>query len=233
MEIEASSLIEKRSTHGIVSILGALIGLSGINHGFFEVLQGSKPVDGLIIQAIGPANRFWIHGTEEAFTLLPDYLITGIVAMMVGIVIILWSVRYMATQHGATVFLVLCILLFLVGGGIGQIVFFVPIWLTATRIHKPLTGWQKVLPKNIRPGLAAVWPVCLAVGVGLFLFALEIAIFGAVPGVSDPEQRLYICWFALGIALVCFLISFVSGFARDLLADRPETPARMKSINAR
>ncbi len=139
-----------RALKTIVSTIGILLGVSGINHGFFEVLQGNTSTPGLIIQAIGPAQRYWVHGTEEALTLIPNFLITGLLSIAVGLTIILWSARGLHTKHGATIFILLFLLLLLVGGGIGQVVFFLPAWAFATLINKPLTGWQKVLPPVFR-----------------------------------------------------------------------------------
>ena len=207
-----------RATRSIVTTLGVLLGISGMNHGFFEALQGYIPTPGLIVQAIGSANRFWVHGTEEAFTIVPNFLITGLLAIMVGVAIIVWSIRFVHQKNGSRIFILLCILLFLVGGGIGQIIFFTLAWAVATRINRPLTGWRKILPERVRKALSTIWPVSLAVGSLLFSFALEIAIFGFVPGVADPEQRLYICWGLLGISLVTFFLTIVSGFAQDIQA---------------
>ena len=90
------------------SIIGVLLGIAGfINHGFFEVLQGNTPTNGLFIEAIGKADRFWIHGTEGAFTIIPNFLVTGICVMLISLAIILWSVKYIQVKHGATVFLTL------------------------------------------------------------------------------------------------------------------------------
>ena len=121
-----------------------------MDHGFFETLQGNIPTNGLIIQAIGLAHRMWLHGTEEAFTIVPNFLATGILAMIFSIAIMIWSVGFIHTKHGPAVFFLLFVLLFLVGGGVGQIVFFIPIWAASTRINKPLTWWRKVLPENVR-----------------------------------------------------------------------------------
>jgi hypothetical protein len=214
-----------RATQTIVSTMGVFLGLSGMNHGFFETLQGTVPTPGLIVQAIGPAQRFWIHGTEEAFTFLPNFLLTGLAAMLVGLAIIVWSVGFIHTRHGPAVFLLLCICLFLVGGGIGQVVFFIPAWAVSTRIHKPLTWWRKVLPAGARPVLAKIWPFSVSLGSFCFLVALEIAIFGFMPGLSDPEQILYTCWYFLLAAWLLYLLSFVSGFASDIqqMAPAPKT----------
>jgi len=205
-----------RVTRIVVATFGVLLGISGMNHGFFEVLQGNTPTNGLIIQAIGPAHRMWVHGTEEAFTLIPNFLVTGILAITVGLVIIVWSVGFVHKKYGPLVFILLFVLLFLVGGGIGQVVFFTLAWAFATQINKPLTWWRKILSANVRGALAPVWPGSLTVGSLLFLFALEIAIAGFVPGLNNPEQKLYLCWSLLGLTLAAYCLTFVSGFARDI-----------------
>lgn len=205
-----------RSLKFIVATVGIMLGFSGMNHGFFETLQGSTPTPGLIIQAIGPAQRMWEHGTEEALTIIHNFLVTGITAMVVSLAIILWSVNYLHTKHAASVFIFLFVLLVLVGGGIGQIIFFLPAWGFARLINSPLTGWQKALPATFRGFLALLWPYSLTVAAALFLFALEIAIFGYVPGMNDAQQKLYLCWTCLGIAWLVLLFSYAAGIADDI-----------------
>ena len=48
-----------RSTKTIVSNIGVILGLSGIDHGIFEILQGNQPTNGALIQAIEPAQKMW------------------------------------------------------------------------------------------------------------------------------------------------------------------------------
>ncbi len=205
-----------RATRIIVATLGVMLGIAGINHGFFEILQGNTPTGGLIIQAIGDTQQMWLHGTEEAFTIFPNFLITVILAIITSIAIMIWSVGFVHKKHGPTVFILLFVLLFLTGGGIGQVVFFMPTWLASTRINKPLTWWRKVLTESARRVLAKPWPFTLGAGVIFFLIALEIAIFGFVPGVKDPDTALAICWSLLLVAWILMLFSFVSGFADDI-----------------
>ena len=107
-----------RATRIIVAVIGVLLGIAGMEHGFFEVLQGNTPTDGLIIQAIGDAHQMWFYGTEEAFTVVPNFLITGILTMGVGLAITIWSVGFIQTEKGPLVLGLLFIALFLVGGGI-------------------------------------------------------------------------------------------------------------------
>jgi len=205
-----------RATRIIVSTIGVILGIAGLDHGIFEILQGNTPTSGLIIQAIGPDQKLW--GTEEAFTIIPNFLLTGIAAVIVSLAIIVWSVRFVHTKHGARVFGLLFILLFLVGGGIAAQIMFAPVtWAAATRINKPLDWWRKILPEGVRRGLAKIWPVTLTLGSISFLIGLFIAITGFVPGESDSDRILAICWSFIFLGgLGMFLLTFVSGFAHDI-----------------
>jgi hypothetical protein len=208
-----------RATRIIVSTIGIILALAGIDHGIFEILQGNTSTPGLVIQSIGDAQQMWFYGTEEAFTIIPNFLVTGILSILTSIAILVWSIGFVGKKYGAAGFILLFVLLFLVGGGIAQVVFFLPTWAVATRIHKPLTWWKKVLPEGSRRILAKVWPVTLTAGAISFLIGLYIAIFGTFPGMNatDPEQVLSICWsFIFGGGLGMFVLSYISGFAHDI-----------------
>lgn len=209
-----------RATKTIVTTIGIILGISGIDHGIFEILQGNQPTDDLIINAIGPDHIMWEHGGEGAFTILPTFLLTGILAFLVGIAMIVWSVWFIDKKRGPLVFFLLNILLFLFGGGIAApILFFPAAGIAATRIHTPLTWWRKILPERIRPVLAKLWPYTLTIAVVSMLIGLYIAITGHIPGVSpdDPNRILAIdLTFVFGGGLGMFLVSFVSGFADDI-----------------
>jgi len=167
----------------------------------------------------------WLYRTEEAFTIFPNFLVIGIITILVGNAILVWSVSFVQTKHGALVFLWLFLLLFLVGGGIAQVVLFLPAWVAATQINQPLTGWRKILPKSFWRILSPLWPVALGVGIVSFLIGLSISITGYVPGVSDPEQILSICWsFVFGGGLGMLLLSMVAGFAYDLGSNEQSNP---------
>lgn len=202
-----------------VATLGTIFGISGISHGFFETLQGWVPTGGLFIFAIGEAQKMWPHGNEPALTLLPNFLLAGISAMVVGLTLIIWSLGFVHKKNGATILILLFVLLLLVGGGVAQVLFFPFIWLVATRINQPLTWWRKVLPLNLQKLLAKLWPASLVVSAGLLVFALEIATTGFIPGVNNPETALSVMLFCLGMEVIMFPLTFVSGFAHDIVSN--------------
>jgi len=212
------------ATRIIATTIGVFFGLfSGVNHGFFEFLQGIKPTDGLLIHAIGEAQRFWPLGTEDAFTIIPNFMITGIASIVVGIAIIVWSIWFLPGKHGRTIFLGLFILSFLVGGGIGQVFFFLPAWAFATRMDKPLNWWRKALPRSSWSFLAGLWIFILLLATTLMLIGLEIAIFGFFPGLYEPETIQNTAMLFVLTSAVLYVISFVAGFGHEL--NRQETSA--------
>jgi len=204
------------ATRVTVATLGTIFGISGMNHGFFELLQGNVPTGGLFISAIGEAQKMWPHGNELAFTLIPNFLVTGIVAMMVGLAIIIWSLGFVHKKNGPTVFFLLFVLLLLVGGGVAQILFFPWIWLVSTRINKPLAWWRKILPIKIQKPLSNLWLWTLVISSVLLIVVLEIGVTGFVPAVNDPEVVLSIMLSCLGMEVVVLPLTFVSGFAHDI-----------------
>lgn len=103
------------ATRVIVSAVGVLTGISGINHGFFEALQGNHSTGGFIINAVGKGNSWtvWKNGGEGAFTVIPNFLLTGILTMIVGALLIGWSIAFIHKKRGSTVFLLIALMLFL------------------------------------------------------------------------------------------------------------------------
>jgi hypothetical protein len=214
---EWSSFDNLNATHVIATTIGVVLGLfSGVNHGFFEILQGNTPTGGLVVNAIGEAQRFWPEGTEPAFTLIPNFMVTGLLSMIVGVTIAIWSIWFLPTKHGRTVFFGLFILLFLVGGGIGQVFFFIPACAFATRMDKPLTWWRKVLPCSTWPFLSKLWIIMLVLATIVMLIGTEMAIFGFFPGLTEPEAIQNTAMFFVMSSASLYVISFIAGFGHEL-----------------
>ena len=214
---ERAAFQNLNATRIIATVIGVFFGLfSGVNHGIFEVLQGNRPTGDLFIYAIGEAQRFWPLGGELAFTLIPNFLLTGILSIVVGVAIVIWSLWFLSTRHGSTVFLGLFILSFLVGGGIGQAFFFIPASAFAMRIGKPLAWWRKVLPHNTWSFLSRLWPVTLVLMIVAMLITLEIGIFGYFPGATDPTSVESTAMLFLFLAVILCVASFVAGFGHEL-----------------
>lgn len=124
------------ATCTIARTLGVLVGIGSIEHGLLECLQGFRPTPGLIINALGSGYRWtlWKQGGEGAFTLIPNFLVTGIVATLFGLLTIILSLRFIHSLYAPIVLLSLGVASFLTGGGVAQIVLFTLAWALATRV---------------------------------------------------------------------------------------------------
>ena len=202
-------------TRVIATVLGVFVGVSGLDHGLFEALQGSVPTPGLFVHAIGPAQQMWRYGTEDALTVIPNFLVAGIVTIVVGLLTIVWSIWFIDRPRGPSGLLGLGALLFLVGGGIAMLAFLVFGWAVARRIGRPIGWWRGIVPTPVATALASVWPWLLVLSVVLYAIALEIAIVGFVPGVSDPDLVLLVCWSALLAMFLVLVLALIGASAAE------------------
>jgi hypothetical protein len=205
--------IYNRATRIVASTLGVLVGLAGIDHGIFEIMQGNVAPDSLMIAAIGPEQRFWEYGLETAFTIIPSFLISGILSILIGTLVVVWSAVYIDRKYGGGILMLLSIILFLVGGGFAPIFMAIIASLTASRINKPLTFWRKVLPGTVQNFLARIWLGTLIVFVMVFVVSVVIAIFGwpltAFYGQESSFKILNnLSFLMLGLMLLSVLIAF-------------------------
>ncbi len=218
-----SALKVNRATSIVTLTVVALLAFAGFEHGLFEALQGNRPTGAPAgIQAIGDDIKWWEHGTEDAFTLVPSFLATGLAAMAVSVIIVIWALFFATRKRGVLVLLLLFILLVLVGGGIGFIPFFLVTCAYATRLTKLLSWWRKKLGAGARRFLAPLWPWALGFAAACWLVAIEIAVFGYFPGLTDADVILYVCWSFLLATMFFINISYISAFAADLGAGGPD-----------
>jgi hypothetical protein len=201
----AGRIYVNTSTRIYVLVIGILTGLGGMLHGIFETMQGNKPTEGLVLQGIG------------AVTLIPNYLLTGIASIIVGLAIIVWTVGFIHKKNGPTIFLFLSILLFFVGGGVAQVAGFILAWAVATQIRSPLSWWEKTLPRPVRIQMARLWLPMFILGLTVFMGGFGIWLFVLPPGeIREITAMHYLQWSLLVIGILILLTDIVLGFARDI-----------------
>jgi protein-S-isoprenylcysteine O-methyltransferase Ste14 len=141
-----------------VAFLGAYAGILGMQHGSFALLQGATAPAGVRFNAIGPPCRpemVW-HACFPAMTLIPNLRITGVAAIIVGLLLLLWALLFAQRRYGGWALGVLAVLLLLVGGG------FVPVFIglvaaaASHGLHRP-GAW----PRFAAMARAWPWPLVL------------------------------------------------------------------------
>ncbi len=97
------------------SALGIFAGLGGATHGPGEMLQGNVAPNDLFIQAWPSLTA--LNG-EPAMTIIPSYLIAGVLTILVGVVLAVWAGKFVMHKSGGLILIALSIVMLLVGGGI-------------------------------------------------------------------------------------------------------------------
>jgi hypothetical protein len=211
--------IYNRATRVVTSTLGVFVGLAGIDHGIFEILQGNLATNSVMIAAIGSAQRFWQYGDEPALTIIPNFLATGILAVIFGILLTIWSIKFIGKKYGAEILFLLGVTLFLFGGGFAPIFMTLIASMTATRINMPLKFWRAALPSFIRSFLGKIWLGTLIAFTLIFIVSVSIAIFGwPLTSFYDADTTLNILNLLSYIMLGFMLLSPLTGFAHDIQA---------------
>jgi hypothetical protein len=96
------------ATQVVASSIGVIGGgLAGIVHGFFAMLQGNVNPGNIVINPIGPAQRLWPGAALHAISIVPNFFITGICAMIVGLLIVIWAGVFIDKKYGTRVLLLL------------------------------------------------------------------------------------------------------------------------------
>jgi len=208
----------KSATRLLISTFGGLVGLIGMEHGLGAILQGDVAPESLIFPSWQDTEFFRILNGEPALTLVPNLLVTGILAILISLLFLVWAIWFVQRKHGGQVLMLLSIAMLLVGGGLFPPVFGIILGAAATRIPSPVRtntplAWQPVRrSQGLRHLLARLWPWLFGAGVISWLF-----MFPGVPalnyffGVDNP-----LLIFVVLICMFGFLfLAGVAGVARD------------------
>lgn len=207
------STTTNRALSVLAACCGLLAGFGGVEHGYFEILQGNVAPDGLMIASMGPpcvAAEVW-HACEPAMTILPSFLWTGVISLILGVITFVWSGWFVRRRHGGTVLMLLSVALLLFGGGIFPPVIGIVGGLIGRSIHTQLTGWRARMNGTVGQLLSAAWPWSVVVLFG-WLFAQFIV--GRFFNDFLLNSGILIPSLILGL----LLLSILSAYARDARA---------------
>jgi hypothetical protein len=202
------------ATKVTVSIFGVLTGLAGLEHGIGEVLQGNQASSGLVIESWPESELFRILAGEPAMTIIPNLLVTGILAILVSLVFLAWVTMGIQRKHSGLVLILLSLVLLLVGGGFGPPLLGIILGIAATRINAPFTWSRAHLSRGLRHVLTTLWPWSLAVSLIAWLLLLPGSVLlDYFVGVSNPSLTISSMTLA---AFGLLLLTLFAGFACDM-----------------
>lgn len=204
-------MVTRKATQITATVLGLTAGGAGIEHGIFEILQGDTRPQGLMIASMGPPcvpELSW-NQCEPAMTILPSFLITGILAIILGVVVLVWSAFFVQRRHGGLILILLCIPLLLFGGGIFPPLIGIVAGALGTRIRKPLNPERSRLSGGLLQFLALLWPSSLALYVLWVLGQWVIGYF-------FNDWLLANGYLIIVMVLGTLLLTVVTAYAHDL-----------------
>lgn len=110
-----------RTSRLAASGIGLIAGFIGGEHGYYEILQRDKALNGVLFDAISgtsfsfPPTSQWTGWPAMAF--IPNLLVTGILTILVSLVVMAWAAVFVQRKNGGLILILLSILMLLVGGG--------------------------------------------------------------------------------------------------------------------
>ncbi len=202
----------KPSARLMISTFGGYVSVMGIEHGIGEILQGSvKPAD-LFILSWPDSKFFAILSGEPALTILPNMLITGILAVLFSLAYLLWAVWWIDRKHSALAMMLLTVPMLLFGAGLFPPVLGLLIGIAAWRFQSSRKDKRARKVSNMQRTLASLFP--WAYGACLLTW---LTMFPGVPLLNhffglDSEVFIFA---VLGGMFVFLLLAAVTGTARD------------------
>ena len=200
------------ATRTTVATFGTLAALAGLEHGIGEIVQGNHAPAAIMIESWPDAPLFEIVGGEPAMTIVPNLLLSGILAVTVSLLVLAWTTRFVQRAYGGPVLMLLSIVLLLVGGGFGPPLLGIILGLAALGINARFVWWRAHLPLGAQRALGAAWP--WSFGAALIAWLL------VMPGsllldyfVGLNERTLYTFIIA---AFGSLLLTIVTGYGRDM-----------------
>jgi hypothetical protein len=200
------------ATKAFTSTFGTIMALAGIEHGIGEMLQGRVAPSGIMFLSWPESGFFRSLGGEPAMTIIPDLFVTGILAILVSLIFLVWATLFIQKKNGGLVLMLLSIAMLLVGGGIFPPLMGIIIGVVGTRINAPLTWWRTRLSVGWRGFLGKLWAGSfIACIIGWLLMFPGLAAFGYFFGVNDPNLILIL----LLLDISTLLLTIFTGFAYD------------------
>lgn len=198
----------RNATRITAASFGIFAGIGGLEHGYFEILQGSARPASIMITSMGPPcvpEEIW-HACEPAMTIIPNFLVTGILSMTLGLVIIIWAIAFAKRRHWGLILVLLSFALLLFGGGIFPPLIGIIGGAVGTRIHAPL----KKQPGSIWSLLAKMWPWTIII---FFVWLFGQFVIGHF--FNDFLMENGALWAVLFLGLL--VVSILSGYGRDVM----------------
>jgi len=220
------SFFSKINSARLVAIIFSILaGVGGITHGIGELLQGNSSTKGIFILSWAQGPIATNMGGDPAMTIVPNFLITGILAILFSLVIILGSFVFIKKKNGGLILIILSIFMLLFGGGFAPVVVGILAGVSGLGINSNHKWYRKYIPNQIQRLFSKLWNVIFIICLidGIFLTFGSVILVG-IFNLNQPD--LFVKSFLFLIPLL--LLTIFTGIAYDL-QNKSKKPQRTRT----
>lgn len=193
-----------------VIAFGLLCGITGILAGIFEISQGNQAINSFKISTISATCKMFEHTTYLAYTLIPNFLYTGIISVAVSSFLIIWTLFFTHKKLWGFIFIGLSVLQLLTGGSfvidLATITF-----ILSFGINSELSWWRRILGNRIRKVLSKIWIWALICYSVLSIIMLLFTLFG-----RDNASYINLLYIMAAIMFLPMLMMIIGGLAHNI-----------------
>lgn len=203
-----------KATKTVVMAFGILLAFAGIEHGIGEILQGNVEPDSIFIKSWGDSELFSIFAGEPAMSLIPNFFISGILAILVSIGIIIWVIFFLNTRMSGLILVLLSGLLLIVGGGFGPPLIGFIIGFAGMKINSDFPMLRTLRTTGMVKFISHIWKFSTPFGIFCYLFLIpgSVILWGAF-GFYSPV----LLTVAIVLAFLMIFVSIISAYFYDAI----------------
>ena len=200
----------RKATKTVATWFGVAAGIAGIEHGYFEILQGNVHPDSLMIVSMGPPcvpAEIW-NSCEPAMTILPSFLYSGILSVIIGLVLLIWSIFFVQRRYGGWGMILLSVVLLLFGGGLFPPLIGIVGGVAGIKINKSV---KRKSVSNLTRFASRLWPWTLVI--------FMVWVWGQwIVGYYFNDFLQQVMYFGVLLILVMLPLSIYTAYAWDTWA---------------
>jgi hypothetical protein len=186
-----------------ISVFGVIISMAGIEHGIGEILQGNRAPASVMIESWPTSPFFRMLAGEPAMTIIPNLLVTGILAIVATLFFLLLATSWINQRFAGWMMIPAAVAMLLSGAGMSPPILVIILSIATIIMNTPSRKMRTHQPAWFQQLRAKLWP-------GTLIFSL-ISWLAVLPGlplldyygdVNDPTLVVVVTLFAIGTLLL-------------------------------
>jgi hypothetical protein len=187
---------------------GIIVSVAGIEHGIGEILQGNHAPTGVMIESWPGSPFFRMLAGEPAMTIIPNLLVTGILAIFTTLLFLLLSTVWNRKKMAGWMMIPTAIAMLLCGAGMCPPILVIILGVATIIMNTPLRKKHPQQPPRSQQFLARLWPGSLIISLVSWLMIFPgLPLLDYYGDVNDPILVAVLVFMALGTLLMTLIFA--------------------------